>query len=213
MTGSVRNCQVMVMLTYAAPDGHTFIDRRLYLPAAWTGDRARCREAGVPDEVAFATKPQLATHMRERALVDGTLFAWVVADSGYGRDAGLRAFLHHKGLHSRPPRTVRPGTSPGTAGRISAVRGGPRSAVADGSVVPVTRQRGHGHDGSHVRRVGRLTSVAAADGVQVPVADLLVDLRARHDGGVLGVGVAGDVVLHGGELLRWCFLVALAVVN
>ena len=86
------------MLTYAAPAGHTYIDRRLYLPAAWTEDRARCREAGVPHEVAFATKPQLATRMVERALADGVLFAWVAADSGYGRDSDLRAFLHHERL-------------------------------------------------------------------------------------------------------------------
>lgn len=98
VTGDVRNCQVMVMLTYAAPGGHTFIDRRLYLPAAWTEDRARCREAGVPDEAAFATKPQLAVRMLEQALVDRVLFAWVVADSGYGRDAELRAFLHRERL-------------------------------------------------------------------------------------------------------------------
>lgn len=98
VTGDVRNCQVIVMLTYAAPGGHTYIDRRLYLPAHWTGDPARRREAGVPDEVAFATKPQLAVHMLERALADGVLFAWVVADSGYGRDASLREFLHRERL-------------------------------------------------------------------------------------------------------------------
>lgn len=98
VTGDVRNCQVMVMLTYAAPGGHTYIDRRLYLPAAWTDDRARCREAGVPDAVAFATKPRLAIRMLEQALADRVLFAWVVADSGYGRDAALRVFLHDERL-------------------------------------------------------------------------------------------------------------------
>ncbi|MDJ0346523.1 IS701 family transposase [Streptomyces sp. H10-C2] len=98
VTGDVRNCQVMVMLTYAAPGGHTFIDRRLYLPAEWTDDRARCREARVPQEVVFATKPQLAIHMLEQALADGVLFAWVVADCGYGRDTALRDFLHNEHL-------------------------------------------------------------------------------------------------------------------
>jgi SRSO17 transposase len=91
----------MVMLAYAAPGGHTYIDRRLYLPTTWTDDRARCREAGVPDEIAFATKPQLAVHMLQQALADGVLFAWVVADSGYGRDTELRAFLHRERKHSR----------------------------------------------------------------------------------------------------------------
>ncbi|MFZ3492019.1 IS701 family transposase [Streptomyces sp. 5.8] len=122
VTGDVRNCQVMVMLTYAAPGGHTYIDRRLYLPAAWTDDRARCREAGVPDAVAFATKPQLAVRMLEQALAEGVLFSWVVADSGYGRDGGLRDFLHRERLSyvlavpvtlplAGPPGSPAPGTA------------------------------------------------------------------------------------------------------
>ncbi len=47
-TGDVRNCQVMVMLTYAAASGHTFFGRRLYLPQSWTKNRERCRVAGCP---------------------------------------------------------------------------------------------------------------------------------------------------------------------
>jgi SRSO17 transposase len=62
-TGDVRNCQVMVMLTYAAEAGHTFLDRRLYLPESWAGDTERRKEAGVPAEVAFLTKPRLAALM------------------------------------------------------------------------------------------------------------------------------------------------------
>ena len=94
LTGDVRNCQVMVMLTCAASGGHTFVDRALYLPEPWTGDRDRCRAAGVPDEVGFATKPRLGLGMLERALAAGLPCAWVAADSGYGRDPGLRAWLH-----------------------------------------------------------------------------------------------------------------------
>ncbi|WP_405021721.1 transposase [Kitasatospora sp. NBC_00070] len=82
--------------TYASPLGHTFIDRHLYLPESWTEDRQRCREAGVPDEVTFTTKPHLATAMLERGLVDGVLFSWVVA--GYSRDPHLRAYLHRERL-------------------------------------------------------------------------------------------------------------------
>lgn len=98
LTGDVRNCQVMVMLTYAASGGHTFVDRALYLPEPWTGDRDRCRAAGVPDEVGFATKPRLGLGMLERALAAGLPFAWVAADSGYGGDPGLRAWLHARRL-------------------------------------------------------------------------------------------------------------------
>lgn len=98
LTGDVRNCQTMVMLTYAAERGHAFIDRRLYLPEDWTADRERCREAGIPGDVAFATKPELAVEMLKDALAAGIPFGWVLADAGYGRDRGLRAFCHDRTL-------------------------------------------------------------------------------------------------------------------
>lgn len=98
LTGGVRNCQTMVMLTYAAATGHAFLDRGLYVPEEWTGDRERCREAGVPDEVGFATKPELAIAMLTDALAAGIPFAWALADSGYGRDPLLGAFCHDRAL-------------------------------------------------------------------------------------------------------------------
>jgi SRSO17 transposase len=95
-TGDVRNCQVMVMLTYAAVSGHTFYDRRLYLPQSWTSDRDRCREAGVPEEVGFTTKPHLGIAMLSGAVRDGLPFSWVAADADYGKDPALRAWLHQE---------------------------------------------------------------------------------------------------------------------
>ena len=91
--GRTANAQVGVFLTYAGPRGHTFLDRALYLPASWTDDRARCRAAGIPDEVAFATKPALAQAMLERALDAGVPAAWVTADSIYGDVKYLRVWL------------------------------------------------------------------------------------------------------------------------
>src|SRR5436190_16588222 len=58
--GRVENCQIGVFLAYATEKGHTLVDRELYLPKSWTNDQERCREADVPEEVVFATKPQLA---------------------------------------------------------------------------------------------------------------------------------------------------------
>jgi SRSO17 transposase len=95
--GRVENCQVGVFLGYASRYGHTLIDRRLYLPKAWTDDRERCRKASVPDEVAFATKPAMAREMIAGALDAGLSCAWVLADSLYGSDYALRRMLEARG--------------------------------------------------------------------------------------------------------------------
>lgn len=95
--GKRANCQVGVFLGYASPRGHAGIDRALYLPAAWTEDRARCRAAGIPDDVPFQTKPRLAAAMVARALDAGIPAAWVVADEVYGNDSPFRRTLEARG--------------------------------------------------------------------------------------------------------------------
>jgi len=95
--GRIENCQVGVFLGYASRYGHTLIDRRLYLPKAWTDDRERCRKASVPDEAAFATKPAMAREMIAAALDAGLSCAWVLADSLYGSDYALRRMLEARG--------------------------------------------------------------------------------------------------------------------
>jgi SRSO17 transposase len=94
--GRVENCQVAVFLTYAAPGGHALIDRELYLPESWTCDPARCAAAGIPGDVTFATKPQLALRMITRALDAGTPAGWVSGDEVYGADPQLRAGLEER---------------------------------------------------------------------------------------------------------------------
>ncbi len=91
--GRTENCQIGVFLAYASPRGRTFLDRELYLPKEWAADAERRQEAGVPPEVAFATKPQLARRMLERAYTAGVPAAWVTADSVYGGDFTLRKEL------------------------------------------------------------------------------------------------------------------------
>jgi SRSO17 transposase len=91
--GRVENCQVGVFLAYAAPAGRALIDAELYVPASWIDDRARCDAAGVPAEVGFATKPQLARVMIERVIAAGLPFGWVAADEFYGDNPGLRGWL------------------------------------------------------------------------------------------------------------------------
>ena len=82
--GRIENAQVAVYLGYAAPRGHALIDRELYLPKSWTDDRDRCAAAGIPATVTFATKPQLAKRMIERAAGAAVPFAWVAGDEVYG---------------------------------------------------------------------------------------------------------------------------------
>ena len=82
--GKITNCQIGVFMAYVSGQGHAFIDRALYLPRAWTDDRARRVAAHVPEDVAFTTKPQLARAMIERAIAAGVPFEWVTGDSVYG---------------------------------------------------------------------------------------------------------------------------------
>jgi SRSO17 transposase len=91
--GRVENCQIGVFLGYASAKGRAFLDRELYLPREWADDAERRREAGVPAEVAFSTKPELAKRMLERAFAAGTPASWVTADEIYGDDGRLRRWL------------------------------------------------------------------------------------------------------------------------
>jgi SRSO17 transposase len=94
--GRVENSQVAVYLAYAAPGGHALIDRELYVPKSWIGDRGRCRAAGFPDGTAFATKPALARRMLARTLDAGVPAGWVTGDEVYGSDPALRFDLEHR---------------------------------------------------------------------------------------------------------------------
>jgi SRSO17 transposase len=91
--GRIENCQVGVFLGYASPKGHALIDRRLYLPKDWIEDAERRKKAGVPDDVSFATKPKIGVAMAALAIEAGVPCAWVLGDSVYGSDKGLRIML------------------------------------------------------------------------------------------------------------------------
>ena len=82
--GKITNCQIGVFAAYVSGKGHAFIDRALYLPKAWTDDPDRMAAAHVPPTTKFATKPQLAAAMIQRAIAADVAFAWVAADSIYG---------------------------------------------------------------------------------------------------------------------------------
>jgi SRSO17 transposase len=96
--GKIENCQLAVHLSYASPLGHTLLDVALYLPKSWSEDPERRAEAGVPDAVTFATKPQLARRLIETALAGRLPCRWVAGDEAYGGDPQLAAALRGREL-------------------------------------------------------------------------------------------------------------------
>ena len=139
--GRIENCQIGVFLAYASRYGRTLIDRALYLPDSWVADGARRAEAGIPEAVAFATKPKLGLAMLERAHAAGLPFAWVTADSVYGADHALRRWLqeHRLGYVLAVTKAQRLGFAPRRG------PGAPRSRPAAGiASAPATAPRGRG---------------------------------------------------------------------
>jgi SRSO17 transposase len=91
--GKIENSQIGVFAAWATVKGHVLIDRALYLPEDWIKDQERCREAGIPEDIPFLTKPRLAERMIRRALEAGFNPEWVTADEAYGHDGKLRLWL------------------------------------------------------------------------------------------------------------------------
>ena len=90
--GRVANGINIVFASYAAPAGHAVIEARLYVPKDWADDHQRC-QAGIPDDLQFSTKPQLAAEIVKDLLAEGRCPPWVTGDEVYGRDTKLRSVL------------------------------------------------------------------------------------------------------------------------
>lgn len=119
--GKQENCLITVHLGYAAKNFHCLLDGDLYLPQSWHQDRARCRAAGIPDEVAYRPKSEIALELYDRARQHGVHFEWLTFDEWYGaKPEFLRALDQrgqkyvaevHKGIVAwidRPAVTTRP---------------------------------------------------------------------------------------------------------
>jgi len=91
--GRVANGINVVYASYAAPAGHAVIAARLYMPKDWADDSGRRAAAGIPDDLKFATKPQLAAEIVKELATEGRCPPWVTGDEVYGRDAKLRQVL------------------------------------------------------------------------------------------------------------------------
>lgn len=96
--GKQDNCQVEVTLSVAGDQASVPIAHRLYLPQIWADEPARRIRAGVPDDVAFLTKPQIALARIQAALDAGVPPAPVLADAGYGADTDFRDGITELGL-------------------------------------------------------------------------------------------------------------------
>jgi SRSO17 transposase len=83
--GKKENCVVSVHLGYATPEFYSLLDGEVYLPEqTWDQDRERCRAAGIPDDVVYRPKWQMALEQYQRAVANGVRFAWLTFDEGYG---------------------------------------------------------------------------------------------------------------------------------
>ena len=98
-TGKQDNCIVSVHLGYVAGDFHSLIDGDLFLPEkTWDADRERCRQAGIPDEVVYRPKWQIALELLSRSMENGVHFKFLTADELYGRCGEFRQGVADRGL-------------------------------------------------------------------------------------------------------------------
>src|SRR6266704_3110317 len=97
-TGKVENCVTTVFSAYVTTTGQAWVDFDVYMPARWADDLPRRRAAGIPADLEFATKPQLATRQLERLTAAGLPATWVAFDEVYGRSEHLRKTAARAGL-------------------------------------------------------------------------------------------------------------------
>jgi SRSO17 transposase len=95
--GKVDNGTVTVHVAVVRGRFKTLLDAELFLSEGWAADRARCREAAIPDDVGYRPKWQIALEQVRRAVAGGVTFDWLTFDEGYGDKPGLLAGLEADG--------------------------------------------------------------------------------------------------------------------
>ena len=98
MTGKVENCVTWVFAALVTAFGQAWADFDVYMPDCWATDPQRRKKAGIPEELAFATKPELAIAQAKRLMAAGIRATWAAADEVYGRCGEFRAALRSLGL-------------------------------------------------------------------------------------------------------------------
>jgi SRSO17 transposase len=225
--GGVALCQVAVTLTYATGRGHVLIGRALYLPECCAADGEHRELAGVPEEVLFATKPQLAEGLLGRAHAAGIRAAFVAGDEVYGgralrrsiRERGIGYVLAVRANHAVTTGSGRTVTAAAAAGMIPArawqrMRTGSGTKGArhyDWAMLQVTSDdtpAGHaaGHSVLLARRhryTGQLSFYRCWTPGPVPLAKLIAVASARwriEEDHQLSKQAAG---LDAGQVIRW----------
>ena len=140
--GKQDNCQVAVTLSAASDHASLPIAFRLYLPEPWANDEDRRRKAGIPENIAFQTKPQIALDQIGQAIADNVPKGIVLADAGYGNDTAFRSGLTEFGLSyvvgvQGSTAVWAPGTEPLLAKRWSGVGRKPKLLRRDDETKPV----------------------------------------------------------------------------
>lgn len=143
--GRTENCQVATSLHVAGDSGSGCIGLRLYLPQTWTDDRKRCSAAGVPEDIEFKKKWQIALQLLDQALSWGLKKKTVLADSGYGEVTEFRDAMVERGLHyvvGVPGNHLiwPPGSNPKVPQRTGKP-GRPRTQHRDGEALPMQISR------------------------------------------------------------------------
>ncbi|MBW4702001.1 MULTISPECIES: IS701 family transposase [unclassified Micromonospora] len=98
LTNRIENCQVAVMLAYAAPAGTAYVGHRLHLPRTWIADSVRRRKAGIPADVAYASRPEQAVELLAEAVDAAVPFSWVSLDDGYAQHPQVRDWCVQRAL-------------------------------------------------------------------------------------------------------------------
>jgi SRSO17 transposase len=186
MLGKQDNCQVAVSVSLACDQGSIPVAWQLYLPEDWANDLVRRRAAGVPDEIHFATKTQIALAQLRTLLADGAPHHCVLADAGYGVDTGFRQALSDMGLIYAVGVTSAvsvwpPGVEPLPPQRYSGM-GRP----------PVMPRRTAGRQPMSVKALAlslpaqAFHSISWREGTNEPLSGRFAAVRVRHAGGNAG---------------------------
>ena len=177
--GKQDNCQVAVSLSVANAAASLPIAYRLYLPKEWAQDPARRSRAGVPEDVAFKTKPAIALEQIEAALAADVPRGVVLADAGYGADMKFQAGL----LELKLPYVV--GVQPGAKIWPRGQAPLPPKAWSGRGRPPTNLRRDAGHQPQEIRQLAReldddaWREVAWREGSKGELASRFAALRMR----------------------------------